>query len=99
MIPKLELEDSRLDEAARAIGDGPVVMVNLLRFRETPDYPPGFADPKPDSLSGYYEGYVGGFRRAAEELGIAPALVYAGMQRAGLLVGADDRWDEIAIVR
>ncbi|MBW6526513.1 hypothetical protein KZ813_06635 [Sphingomonas sp. RHCKR7] len=99
MNPNLELEDRRLVEAARAIGDGPVVMVNLLRFRETPDYPAGFEGARPDSRSGYYQGYVGGFRRAAEELGIAPELVYAGTRLAGLLVGPDDDWDEIVVVR
>lgn len=99
MNPNLELEDCKLDEAARAIGDGPVVMVNLLRFRETPDYPLGFEGAHPDSRSGYYQGYVGGFRLAAEELGIAPELVYAGAKLAALLVGPDDNWDEIAVVR
>lgn len=99
MNPNLELDDRRLDEAGRAIGDGPVVMVNLLRFRETPDYPLGFAGAHADSRSGYHQGYVGGFRLAAEELGIAPELVYAGAQLAGLLVGADDLWDELAVVR
>jgi hypothetical protein len=99
MNSNLELDDHQLDEAARAIGDGPVVMVNLLRFREMPAYAHGFEGAHADSRSGYYQGYVGGFRLAAEELGIAPELVYAGAQLAGLLVGPDDRWDEIAIVR
>ena len=99
MNPSLELDDHQLDEAARAVGDGPVVMVNLLRFRETPDYPLGFEGAHPDSRSGYYHGYVGGFRLAAEELGLVPELVYAGSRLAGLLDDPDDRWDEIAIVR
>lgn len=99
MNPNMALKDPELDQAARAIGDGPVVMVNLLRFRATPDYPLGFEGAHADSRSGYYHGYVGGFRLAAEELGIAPELVYAGAQLAGLLVGQDDLWDEIAIVR
>lgn len=99
MIPNLELDDCQMDEAARAIGDGPIVMVNLLRFRERPDYPVGFEGARPDSRSGYYEGYVGGFRRAAAELGLTPELVYAGVRLADLVVGPDDTWDEIAVVR
>ncbi len=88
-----------LDEAERAIGDGPVVMVNLLRFRDTPDYPDDFADARPDSPSGYYEGYVGAFRDASEQLGIVSELLYAGSRVHSLLAGPDDGWDEIAVVR
>ncbi len=95
----LELDPAALDEAAQAIGDGPVVMINLLRFRDTPEYPAGFVDAKPDSRSGYYEGYVGGFRAACEEIGVAPQLLFAGPRVYGLLASPDDNWDEIAVVR
>jgi hypothetical protein len=99
MTRTLELDEAALDEAAQAIGHGPVVMVNLLRFRDAPVYPTGFADAKPDSRSGYHEGYVGGFRAACEELGVVPQLLFAGQRVHSLLAGADDDWDEIAIVR
>ncbi|WP_126975643.1 hypothetical protein [Frigidibacter oleivorans] len=95
----LELDDTALDEAEQAIGDGPVVMVNLLRFRDVPDYPAGFADAKESAQSGYYEGYVGGFRKTCEELGITPQLLFAGPRVHSLLAGPDDNWDEIAVVR
>ncbi|WP_242130093.1 hypothetical protein [Sphingobium sp. Sx8-8] len=101
MTCNLELTEAALDDATRAIGDGPVVMVNLLKFRDTPDYPAGFADAKPDSRSGYYEGYVGGFRQACADIGITPdpVLVYAGSLVSGILAGPDDDWDEIVVVR
>lgn len=99
MTHRLELDESKLDEAARAIGEGPVVMINLLSFRETTDYPADFAEPRDDPRQGYYEGYVGGFRAAAAEAGVTPELLYAGTRAAGILSGADDGWDEIAIVR
>lgn len=99
MTRSLELDERRLEDAARAVGDGPVVMVNLLRFRATPDYPAGFEDAYHDSRRGYYEGYVGGFRAACAELGVTPELVYAGVRCAGIHVGADDDWDEIVLVR
>ena len=99
MTRSLDLDDNKLDAAARAIGDAPVVMVNLLRFRATPHYPANFAHAFLDSRQGYYEGYVGGFRAACAEVGVAPELVYAGAQAAGILVGADDDWHEIAVVR
>lgn len=94
-----ELDDAALDKAAQAIGQGPVVMVNLVRFRDAPDYANGFADAKPDSRSGYYEGYVGGFYAACEEVGVTPQLVYAGQRIHGLLAGPDDDWDDIVVVR
>ncbi|GGE85354.1 hypothetical protein [Sphingomonas prati] len=99
MKTNLELDETVLDDAARAIGDGPVVMVNLLRFRAQAHYPADFVDPKPDARSGYYEGYVGGFRQACAALGITPELLYAGARSATLLGEQDDDWDEIAVVR
>lgn len=74
-------------------------MVNLLRFRDTPDYPAGFPDAKPDARSGYYEGYVGGFQQACAELEITPELIYAGPRIATVLGGQVDDRDEIAVVR
>jgi hypothetical protein len=94
-----ELDDAALDEAALAIGPGPVVMVNLIRFRDTPDYADGFKDAKPDSRSGYYDGYVSGFYAACEQAGVTPQLVFAGQRIHGLLAGPDDRWDDIVVVR
>ncbi|MEO9337145.1 hypothetical protein ABFT80_06880 [Mesorhizobium sp. SB112] len=94
-----ELSPAAIDEAEQTLGDGPVVMVNLLWFRETPDYPADFVDAKLSARTGYYEGYVGGFRAAAEQVGVVPELLYAGTQLHGLLAGPEDDWDEIAIVR
>jgi hypothetical protein len=99
MMQTPELDETALDVAEQAIGDGPVVMVNLLRFHATPDYPASFGDAKPDSLSGYYEGYVGGFRETCEAVGVVPELLHAGPRVHSLLAGPDDDWDEIAVVR
>jgi uncharacterized protein (DUF1330 family) len=94
-----ELHDAALDAAAQAIGHGPVVMVNLVKFREAPDYPEDFAEAKPDSRSGYYEGYVSGFHAACEATGVTPQLLYAGERIHNLLAGPDDHWDDIVVVR
>lgn len=99
MTNTLELSDAALADAAQMLGDAPVVMVNLLWFRDTPDYPAGFSDAKTDSRTGYYEGYVSGFRETCAQLGIEPALLYAGPRMAGILAGPDDDWDEIVVVR
>ncbi|WP_315764876.1 hypothetical protein [Sphingomonas sp. Y38-1Y] len=99
MTHELELTEANLDAAAAAIGDGPVVMVNLLRFRDTTDYPAGFEATYADARQGYYEGYVGGFRAACAEVEVVPELIYAGPRAAGVLSGTDDDWDEIVLVR
>lgn len=99
MMQANDLDDAALDEAAQAIGTGPVVMVNLVKFREAPTYAEGFAEAKPDSRTGYYEGYVGGFRAACDDLGVTSQLLYAGQRVHGLLAGPDDDWDDIVVVR
>ncbi|MET0904511.1 MAG: hypothetical protein ABWY10_00425, partial [Tardiphaga sp.] len=94
-----ELTTAAIDAAAAAVGDGPVVMINLLWFRDVPDYPAGFEDIKADARSAYYEGYAGAFQAIAQKLGIASQLIYAGDRLHGLLAGPDDDWDAIVIVR
>jgi len=91
MMQTPELDETALDVAEQAIGDGPVVMVNLLRFHATPNYPASFGDAKPDSLSGYYEGYVGGFRETCEAVGVVPELLHAG-PRVHSLLGTRSLW-------
>lgn len=94
-----ELTSSALDAAERIVGDGPVVMVNLLWFRDQPAYPAGFATAKPDPRSAYYEGYAGAFRAIAGDMGIAVQLVHAGRRQHSVLAGPEDDWDDIVIVR
>ena len=94
-----ELTTAALDAAERVAGDGPVVMVNLLWFRDAPAYPAGFEGARPDARSAYYEGYVSAFRVVAKEVGVVPEVVYVGSQVNGLLAGPDDDWDDIVVVR
>src|SRR5581483_5389469 len=94
-----ELTPSALAAAERIVGDGPVVMVNLLWFRDRPAYPEGFAAAKPDARGAYYEGYAGAFRTIAGEMGITVERVYAGRRQHGVLAGPEDDWDDIVIVR
>ena len=95
-----DLTTAAMDSAAASIGAGPVTMVNLLWFREQPEYEAGFADAKPDVRRVYYEGYAGAFVAAAKELGVAGVeVVLAGSRKAGLVAGPDDDWDDIVVVR
>lgn len=101
MTKGLELEEAQLLYAAERVGEGPVVMLNLLRFRPAPVYPDDFEGARATvSRQGYHENYVGGFRAACVEAGVAPEVVYAGRLVAGDLInGIEDDWDEIALVR
>ncbi len=94
-----ELTPSALDAAERKVGHGPVVMINLLWFRDRPAYPAEFQMAKPDARSAYYEGYAGAFRAIAGEMGISAQRVYSGRRKHGLLTGPDDDWDDILLVR
>lgn len=94
-----ELTPGTLAAAEREIGQGPVVMVNLLWFRTAAEYPANFEGAKPDARSAYYEAYAGAFRAIAQEMGVATELVYAGSRLAGFIAGSDDDWDDMVLVR
>lgn len=95
----VELPKYVLDDAVTRVGDGPVVMVNLLTFRERPLYPDGFADRKSTARAAYYEGYAGAFGQIAAMLGIKYELVHAGSQLLTLVPLEPESWDDIVIVR
>lgn len=93
------LPKDALEAAAQIVGSGPVVMINLITFCQTPLYREGFADRRATSRSAYYEGYAGEFRKIAARLGISTELVYAGRWLNGLLAHPGEDWDDIVIVR
>lgn len=93
------LSEHALEEAITRLGDGPVVMVNLLTFRDSPLYPDGFADRKPSAPAAYYEGYAGAFGQIAVQLGIVHELVHAGQHLLTLVPPEPASWDDIVIVR
>ncbi|MFK3690779.1 hypothetical protein ACI2J4_10875 [Agrobacterium tumefaciens] len=89
-----------LSEAAERLGNEPVVMINLLRFREKPLYEVGFDDgAKLTSRSAYYEGYAQAFQQIAAKLGVTSERVYIGSQAMTLVSNEDEQWDDIVIVR
>jgi hypothetical protein len=94
-----ELSPQTLEAAISSIGEGPVVLVNLLWFRETPRYASEFISGKTTAKDAYFEGYAQVFREIAQELGVTSELLYAGDRVAGLLAAAEDDWDRIVIVR
>lgn len=75
--------------------DGPVVMVNLLKFRERAAYPDG----RDAHLSGFeaYARYGVEVKKIVEGLG--GKMLYAGAVD-GLMIGhVEELWDQVALVR
>jgi uncharacterized protein (DUF1330 family) len=74
-------------------GEGPIYMVNLLKYRERAEY----ADGRETSLSGReaYAIYAAGVVETLAAVG--GSVVFAG-EVSGLLIGqVDDLWDQVAI--
>jgi uncharacterized protein (DUF1330 family) len=81
-------------ERAGTDRDGPVVMVNLLKFRERAAYPDG----RDAHLSGF-EAYMRyGLAVAKIVEGLGGRMLYAGAVD-GLMIGqVDELWDQVALV-
>jgi len=79
------------------IGDGePVVMINLLRYREQADYG-GRTDIEPCSGSEAYRRYMK--LAFAFVTGVGGSLVWQGAPKAVLLGSPGERWDLALLVR
>lgn len=94
MTKTINPERGVLAAAAETLGnEQPVVMINLLKFNALADYPEG------ESCTGR-EAYAKYSREAFKKVGEAGGeIVYYGAVHAGLIVPADESWDEVVIVR
>lgn len=89
----------QIDAFRRDAGDRPVVMLNLLRFRDTADYSgsPELAPAEPTSGASAYRCYE---ERVAPLLSaFGGELVFAGHAAPPLIGPADDDWDVVLLVR
>lgn len=79
--------------------EGPVVMLNLLRFREVADYSdhPELAPPQPISGAAAYDRYVAHTKPILAASG--GEIVFLGEAGAFLVGPADERWDRVMLVR
>ncbi len=86
-----------LGELSAAVPDGqPVVMVNLLRFRERAAYPPGTA-AEPVTGRQAYERYSQLTVPHLKKVGGRP--IWRADARADLFAPKGERWDEVILVR
>jgi hypothetical protein len=99
--PNRHLEPTQ--EAGRALFQrgivGPVVMLNLLRFREIADYAahPELAPPAPISGAAAFDRYIAHTLPYLKESG--GELVFLGEGGHFLIGPSDERWDLVALVR
>jgi hypothetical protein len=91
------------DENARRLFErgieGPVTMLNLLRFREVADYSafPGLAPPEPISGSAAYDRYV---RHTIPFLTASGgSVVFFGTGGHNFVGPASERWDLVMLIR
>lgn len=90
-------EDTRLAAvmARAAADDGPVVMLNLNRYRDRAQYPPGTPDP---DVSGR-EAYLRYGRVAAQAIAHVGGRILWAADTEEVVIGCDhDRYDEVVAV-
>jgi len=75
-------------------GDGPVVMVNLLKFRERAAYPDG-RDPELSGREAYMR-YAREMRKLVE--GAGGRFIFGGRVENLLLGRVEELWDEVGLV-
>jgi hypothetical protein len=96
MKPQTLLIPAAVAEAAKAIGDGPVFMLNLLRFRDQAHYGAESQLPPCTGREAYFERYAPAFRKIGGPLGVR--LFWAGRMLAPLVAGDGESWDDVAVV-
>lgn len=96
-MPSTHLDQDLL-QATDAPTEGPVVMLNLLRFRDEADYGPDSGHAPCSGRTAYLERYVQAFRALAPEFGGASP-IHLGEAHELLVGGEDEQWDVIALMR
>lgn len=85
----------QIDEfAQQTVDDSPIVMLNLLKFREVADYGPG----GPEGLTGRqaYSRYSKAVTPLLFEVGGQP--LWMGKATAGVIIPDGESWDEVLLV-
>jgi len=82
--------------AGQLDSEGPIIMVNLLRYRERAAYPQSSA-ATPCSGREAYQRYSEVALRTVAEVG--GELFYLGRVAASVIAPAGEEWDDVALVR
>ena len=98
-MPSIEPTRDQLDAFVRADVDGPVVMLNLLRYREEADYSrsPELAPDEPISGAAAYQRYSEAVQPFLARVG--GHVEHVGGALPSVIGPADERWDAVLLVR
>ena len=91
-----EINEGRMDAAASALGDGEVLLVNLLRYNAEACYQGG-DQPPCSGREAYFMRYVPAFAEVTRGQGIGAQWV--GTVHTALVGPVGEAWDDVAIVR
>lgn len=87
-----------LDAASQTIGgDGPIHMVNMLKYRDVADYGDDAGRAPCSGREAYSRAYVPAFSKIAQ--GEDVSVFWIGHVRALVVPFGDQAWDDIVIVR
>jgi len=96
-MPAVEPTPAQMQRLLQNIAQpGPVVMINLLRYRQRADYPPGFAAP-PCSGREAYQRYG-----AVATLKVAEAggkILWMGAVKTSVIAPEGEEWDDAVLVQ
>jgi hypothetical protein len=90
------LDASVTNEAALYVSEGPVFMLNLLKFKEQADYGDGATFQPCSGRTAYFERYAPAFRLIGAPLGVR--LFWAGKVLSQLVSEPTEDWDEVLLV-
>ncbi len=94
-MPVVDPDPKRLPEILKSIpADTPIVMLNLLRFRDRARYKDGEADY--DGREAYRCYSKVAFQKVQ---GVGGEMVWSGHTLAGVIAPEDEHWDEVLLVR
>jgi len=94
-MPAIEPTPDQLAAFASGPDDGPVVMINLLRWRERASYPEGSGEAPCSGQEAY-----GRYSEAVAPLlaGVGGRPLWIGLARGMVIAPEDERWDQAILV-
>ena len=78
--------------------DVPIIMLNLLRYREHAEYGERTDVAPCSGREAYFQHYIPAFNKIASANSITTNIFYYGTVLASLVAPADEPWDDVALV-